>query len=299
MAIQSNTAVLGDGNDPDEDPTLLRRRLGVQLRKLRSEAGLTGYAVADAIGASHSKISRLETGLLGFRLTDLENLLTVYRVTDPDTRAEFIDLARRANGSGRRRHVDADAGPRWFDSYLRYEETATELRGYAPGVIPELLRTPAYARAALTVAHHATGVRIDVERRIEVLKQRQQRLTGSAPPRLWVVIEQAALRRQLGDRQVRRDQLKHLLRVASELPHVTVQILPDHVCGPVISAFPFTVLRFAATDLTDVVHIHYTTGAQFLEKRSDVDTYHVMWDHLCLNALPPDRSLRAIAAAAD
>ncbi|WP_024803164.1 helix-turn-helix transcriptional regulator [Nocardia sp. BMG51109] len=294
MAHSTGSAFASDEDDP-EDPALLRRILGVRLRKLRLAAGIKGDAAGRAIRASHSKISRLEAGLVGFRTTDVEDLLTCYGIDDPGTRAEFVDLAQRARTSGRW-HLDTDLTPRWLDTYLALEDSATLLRTYAPGTIPHLLQTPDYAREVFGISH--PGCAEDIQRRVEVLEQHQRLLTRADPPRIWVVVEQAALRRQLGGRTIWGEQLDHLAR-AAEQPNISVQIMPDHAIGPAISTVPFTVLRFGATDLPDIVHVSHATGAQFLDKRGDVDIYHALWDRLCVKAIPPERTSDLVTAAAD
>ncbi|WP_084530465.1 helix-turn-helix domain-containing protein [Nocardia miyunensis] len=288
----TSVAQLREGDeDSGGDPAVARRLLGTRLRTLRVAAGLKGYDVGRAIGASHSKISRLESGLLGFRLPDLEKLLTLYGVADTARRTEYVDLARGANAPGHR-HIDV--APRWYDTYLAFEDSATLLRSYSPGVVPELLQTPEYARELLDIAHPSAP---DDTGHTELLEQRQRRLTGPDPLRLWVLLEQSVLRRQLGSTQVWRAQLEHLGRVG-ELVNVTIQIVPDHVCGPVLSAVPFALMRFGNPDLSDVVHLYHATGAQFLDRPGDLDVYHSIWDRLSVKALQPDRSIRIIEGVA-
>ncbi|MQY17922.1 helix-turn-helix domain-containing protein [Nocardia macrotermitis] len=290
----SSIARARDGDeDSGEDPAIARRLLGTRLRTLRVAAGLKGYDVGRAIGASHSKISRLESGLLGFRLPDLEKLLTLYGVGDSARRTEYVNLARRANAPGHR-HIDADTVPRWYETYLAFEDSATLVRSYSPGLVPELLQTPDYARELLHIVR--PGEPADPGH-IELLELRQRRLTGPDPLRLWVLLEQSVLRRQLGSTQVWRAQLAHLGRVA-ELVNVTIQIVPDHVCGPLLSPGPFALMRFGNPDLSDIVHIHHATSAQFLDRSGDLDAYHSIWDHLSVKALQPERSTRIIEGVA-
>ncbi|RDI44881.1 DUF5753 domain-containing protein [Nocardia mexicana] len=198
--------------------------------------------------------------------------------------------------AARHRHLGAEAAPLWMDTYLALEDSSSLLRYYAPGVIPDLLQTPAYAREVAALAR--PGAAADIQQQIDLLLKRQEILDRATPPRLWVVIEQAALRRQPGGHQVWRDQLHHLAR-AAERPNITVQIMPDHACGPLISAVPFVLLRLADADLGDIVHIHHATDARFLDKSSDLDAYHTIWDRLCVNAVRPDRTSDIITAAAD
>ncbi|RDI50105.1 helix-turn-helix domain-containing protein [Nocardia mexicana] len=280
------------GNDgAGEDPAVLRLVLGARLRRLREAAGISGQTAGRAIRASHSKISRLEAGRVGFRAMDIDDLLTLYGVEDPDTRADYLRLAQRANGTGRWQ-VDDDAGQR-LDTFLALEDAAAMVRSYAPGVIPDLLQTAAYAHAVSAVSR--PGPTADVQRRVELLMRRQRLIHRRVPPKLWLLIEEAVLRRPFGGVEVWRDQLDHLASAAAR-PEITVQILPDHIGGPAISAVPFTLLRFAEPDLGDIVHLNHATGAQFLDRRGDLDAYHAIWDRLCVHAAPPAHTGDAIAA---
>jgi len=191
--------------------------------------------------------------------------------------------------------IKSDHTPDWLDTYLSLEDLASHLRCYAPAVIPDLLQTPAYAREVLTLAHPGEGE--NLEQRIDILERRQQLLTRPDPLRLWVVVEQVALRRQLGSWRVWRDQLAHLADLA-DCPDITVQIIPDHAGGPIISGVGFTILRFPAGDLTDIVHLRDATGASFLREYSDLEVYRHVWDRLCLKAIRPDRTSDIVNAAA-
>ncbi|MBF6171846.1 helix-turn-helix domain-containing protein [Nocardia blacklockiae] len=273
---------------------MLRLVLGARLRRLREAAGISGQAAGQAIRASHSKISRLEAGRVGFRAVDVEDLLTLYGVTDPDTRADFRRLAQRANAAGRWQ-LDGDLAAQRLETYLALEGAASVVRCYSPGVIPDLVQTAAYAHAVAAIAR--PGPTGDIQRRVELLMRRQRLLLRPDAPKVWLVLEEAVLRRPFGGTEVWRDQLDHLAEVASGAK-VTVQVLPDHIGGPAISAVPFTLLRFAAQDLGDIVHLHHAAGAQFLDRRGDLETYHAIWDRLCVHAAPPEQSLALIAAVA-
>ncbi|MFX0578953.1 helix-turn-helix domain-containing protein [Nocardia nepalensis] len=290
--VEGDAVVAAGGDDPDEDPALLRLVLGARLRRLREAAGFSGQAAGRAIRASHSKISRLEAGRVGFRAIDIEDLLTLYGVDDPDTRADYQRLAQRANAAGRW-PVDADLTSHRLDTYLAIEDAAVMIRAYAPGVVPELLQTAAYAHAVFAVAHPAPTA--EIQRRVELLMQRQRLLQRADPPKVWSVIEEAALRRPFGSTEVWRDQLDHLARAAA-CDNITVQILRDHIGGPAISTVPFTLLRFAGPDLGDLVYLHHATGAEFLTRPSDLDIYHTIWSRLCVHATSSEHTGDLITA---
>ncbi|MCU1643972.1 MAG: transcriptional regulator [Nocardia sp.] len=276
--------------EPGEDPALLRRVLGVRLRRLRESAGISGDGAGRAIRASHSKISRLEAGRVSFRARDIADLLTAYGVRDAGTRAEYLLLAQRANAVGRWQ-AGPDLATARPDTYLAMEDASSLIRCYAPGLVPELLWTPSYAHTVFAIADREPAA--DIQRRVESLVRRQRLLTRTDPPRAWFVVEEAALRRPIGGNAVWQGQLDHLAELAAR-PNITVQVLPDHVGGPAISGTAFTMLRFAASELNDLAHFPHPTGPQFLDKRTDLDRFNAIWDRLCVCATPPERTAAAL-----
>ncbi|MFE3316711.1 helix-turn-helix domain-containing protein [Nocardia sp. NPDC059195] len=282
------SAVVGacTGPDPDEDPALLRRVLGVRLRRLREAAGISGDAAGRMIRASHSKISRLEAGRVGFRVADVDDLLTAYGVRDAELRDEYRRLVQRANRTGRWQ-AGADLTVARPDTYLALEDAAAMIRCYAPNLLPDVVWTPSYAHTVFAIADRQPAT--DIQRRIELLARRQRLLTRTDPPRAWFVIEEAALRRPIGGAEIWRGQMEHLAEL-SERPNITVQVLPDYIGGPAISGTPFTMLRFAAPELSDIAHFLHLSGPQFLEKPSELDRFNAVWDRLCVCALPPEQT---------
>ncbi|MFD4458680.1 helix-turn-helix domain-containing protein [Nocardia sp. NPDC058480] len=274
------------GPDPDEDPALLRRVLGVRLRRLREAAGISGDAAGRMIRASHSKISRLEAGRVGFRVADVDDLLTAYGVRDAELRDEYRRLVQRANRTGRWQ-AGADLTVARPDTYLALEDAAAMIRCYAPNLLPDVVWTPSYAHTVFAIADRQPAT--DIQRRIELLARRQRLLTRTDPPRAWFVIEEAALRRPIGGAEIWRGQMEHLAELA-ERPNITVQVLPDYIGGPAISGTPFTMLRFAAPELSDIAHFLHLSGPQFLEKPSELDRFNAVWDRLCVCALPPEQT---------
>ncbi|MFR9749473.1 helix-turn-helix domain-containing protein [Nocardia sp. 004] len=267
--------------------------LGGRMRRLREACGISLEEAGAAIRGSHSKISRLELGRTGFRQRDLVDLLALYGVTDPDECAEFKRLAAQANTSGWWHH-DSDWLPKWFDTYLGLEQAAQLIRCYEPRVVPELLQTPDYARALLVLAHpQETADSID--RRVALRMRRQEILTRRDPPQLWLIVEEAALRRRVGGSQVWLAQLEHLLQ-AVDAPNITVQMLADHVGGPAIADGAFTMLRFAEPDLPDIVYLQQLTGALYLDKDTDLAAYRAVANLLSVHAAPPEYTQELIAA---
>lgn len=269
----------------DGGPTVLRMVLGGRLRRLREASGLSREQAGDHIRGSDSKISRLELGRTSIRERDLMDLLELYGVTDAEELHAFQELARQANTSGWW-HRDNDWLPKWFDMYLGLEQAAQVIRCYEPRAVPELLQTPEYARALLTLAH--PGEPEDaIERRVALRMRRQHILTRTHPPHLWLIVEEAALTRRIGGSRVWAAQMDQLLAVA-EQPHITVQVLADHVGGPALADGAFTYLRFAEADLPDIVYLQQLTGALYLDKQADLDAYRAVANQLSVHAAPPE-----------
>ncbi|MEU7632566.1 helix-turn-helix transcriptional regulator [Nocardia sp. NPDC049220] len=267
--------------------------LGGRMRRLREVCGISLEEAGEAIRGSHSKISRLELGRTGFRERDLVDLLDLYGVTDGDERAEFRHLAEQANTSGWW-HRDTDWLPKWFDTYLGLEQGAQLIRCYEPRVVPELLQTADYARALLTLAHPQEDGE-SIERRVSLRMRRQEILTRPDPPQLWLIVEEAALRRRIGGSQVWLAQLERVLS-AAEPPNVTVQVLADHVGGPALADGAFTILRFGESDLPDIVYLQQLTGALYLDKQADLAAYRAVANVLSVHAAPPEYTTELVAA---
>ncbi|MPZ28961.1 MAG: helix-turn-helix domain-containing protein [Micromonosporaceae bacterium] len=259
--------------------------LGAQLRRLREAKRVSREEAGWEIRASESKISRIELGRVGFKERDVADLLTLYGVVDEEQRAALLSLAREANTPGWWRTY-GDLLPSWFQSYLGLEGAAALIRTYEVQFVPGLLQTHDYARAVVLLAHAGERTN-EVERRVELRMARQELLTQLAPPRLWAVVDEAALRRPIGGPQVMRTQLGHLAEV-TKLPHVRLQVVPFDAGGHAGVGGAFTMLRFGDPDLPDVVYVEQLTSALYLDKRDDVDQYAAAMERLSVQANPPD-----------
>ncbi|MEV4729243.1 helix-turn-helix transcriptional regulator [Saccharopolyspora sp. NPDC049426] len=277
-------------------PTVLRIALGGQLRRLREERGISREAAGDAIRGSHAKISRLELGRVSFRERDLNDLLTLYGVRDSGERAAFMSLARQANEPGWW-HQYGDLLPSWFETYLGLEQAAEIIRTYEAQFVPGLLQTPDYARAVILLGH-GQEPEGEVDRRVALRMRRQDILTRPEPPTLWAVIDEAALRRPIGGERIMRGQIEHLIRI-SELPNVTVQLLPYSVGGHAAAGGPFTIVRFPETDLPDVVYLEQLTSALYLDKRNDLDQYQAVMNLLSVQATTPQDTTQLLRELMD
>ncbi|MGW3623744.1 helix-turn-helix domain-containing protein [Streptomyces sp. NPDC000880] len=272
------------------NPTVRRRRLGQELRRLRELKGMTAEEVAERLLVSQSKISRLENGRRSISQRDVRDLCGVYEVEDHRIVDSLMQMAKDSRQQGWW-HAFGDIP---YSVYIGLETDAASLRVYEPQVVPGLLQTRQYAEALITGALPESGT-TDVEKRVSVRVRRQERLNDAEHPlRLWVVIDEAALRRLVGDKQLMREQLEHLVEL-SQLPHVTVQVLPfDMGAHPGING-QYAILEFPDTSDSSVVYIEGVTSDLYLEKANDVQKYSVMYEHLRAQALNVDHTRQFIA----
>jgi transcriptional regulator with XRE-family HTH domain len=277
---------------PGSGSTVRRILLGSQLRRLREAKGISREEAGYEIRASESKISRMELGRVSFKDRDVADLLTMYGVTDETEREALLNLTREANATGWW-HSYGDILPSWFQVYVGLEEAASVIRTYEVQFVPGLLQTADYARAVI-VAGQPTATPTEVERRVGLRTQRQLILDRGKPPRLWAVLDEAALRRPIGGRDVMRGQIQHLIDSAAD-PHVTIQVMPFRFGAHAAEGGPFTLLRFPEPDLPDVVYLEQLTSALYLDKRDDVDQYTEVMERLSVDGLPPDRSVDLLA----
>ncbi len=281
-------------NAPAGGPTVLRILLGAQLRRLREAKRITLEDAGRVIRASHSKISRLETGRVGFKDRDISDLLTFYGVTDEKERASLRALAQRANAPGWW-HDYSDILPSWFEAYVGLEEVATQVRAYEVQFVPGLLQSEDYARA-VTLLGHDDELPREVERRVRLRMARQAVLERAEPPNVWAVVDEAVLRRPAGSPAVMQGQLKHLLDLA-ERPNITIQIMPFRAGGHSAAGGAFSILRFAEPDLPDVVYLEQLTSSLYLDKPEVVDSYLKVMERVCMEAATPADSVDVIRSA--
>jgi hypothetical protein len=273
-SICETTKPLGAG------PTVQRLVLGGHLRRLREEAFITTEQAAYAIRGSQSKISRMEHGRVAFKERDLVDLLTLYGVQPGDEREALLRMAHEANAPGWWQAY-SDILPHWVEPYLGLEAAASFIYSYESWLIPGLLQTEGYARAVAGFGDAPAGE--EIVRRVEMLLYRQEVLNRKNPPRLWVVVDEGALRRPIGGRDVMREQLRHLLDMCSH-PAVTLQILPFAAGGHLAKGGSFTILGFAEPDLRDVVYMEQMTSALYLDRPTESERYVEVFEQICLLA---------------
>ncbi len=275
-------------------PTVRRRQLGLELRRLRESAGKTPREAADWLEISTSTLSKIELGRQAIKGTHVRLLTQLYGVGAPDADT-LLRLAREANQRGWWAAY-GDTVPDWVRTYVGLEEDASELWVYESGLMLGLFQTPAYAEA-ITAATRPGADAEELARLVAFRTARQERLFGDRAPRLRVVLDEAVLRRLVGGPAVMREQLDHLKEVA-QLPHVTVLVQPFSAgAHPSIGA-AFTLLRFAGTLSMNCVYLEVDRGALYLERPADVDRYAAMFEQLSSTALSAAESRQLVARLA-
>jgi len=263
-----------------QSPTVRRRRLALELRRLREAAKLTCEEVAERLECSASKISRVETGRVSVSPRDVRDMLEIYG-TPPDQRDSLVQLARDSRQKGWW-HAYGDTVQPHLATYLGLESAAVEIRMYEVSLIPRLLQTEDYARAVIA-AGTVNSPRADVERQV-ALRMERQRLTRTNPPKVWAVLDEAALRRQVGGPEVMRMQLEYLLELTN-LPNVSLQVIPFFGGAHPAMGRPFVILVFGERIDPDVVYLEDLTSALWVENVDEVDRYNVFFNHLRATAL--------------
>jgi transcriptional regulator with XRE-family HTH domain len=270
-------------------PSMRRRRLAAELRKLREQSGLSLTEAAKKLGWQASRLSRIETRQSGIPTSDLRKLLNEYEVGDDEYRKYLNDLARRVNERGWWQKYAGLIGSEYAD-LIGLEEEARVIRTYEQELVPGLLQTADYARAYSRAAW-PTGTARQVDRWAEVRMERQKILMRSdpPPPRLHVVLSEAVLRRPVGGREVMHGQLEALLR-PRDRANVTIQVLPFDAGVHPAMVGPFTMMSFSDPEELGVVNVENATGTLFLEEAAEVRVYDEIWSMLQASALSPDDS---------
>lgn len=182
-------------------------------------------------------------------------------------------------------HAYQDLVPGWLGTYLSLEPAASLIRAYETSVVHGLLQTEEYAQAAIRICSRDLR-RAAVARLAELRMRRQQILTRAEAPRLWVILDEAAVRHRLGSPQTMRAQIRHLIEITHQ-PNITVQVIPLDTSVHAVAGGPITFLRFARSDLPDVVYLEQLTGAQYLPRHRDVIHYKTVLSRLGIEALEP------------
>ncbi|MEV0327747.1 helix-turn-helix transcriptional regulator [Micromonospora echinospora] len=272
-------------------PTVRRRRLAAALRRLREQTGMTADQAAKEVGISKSAISRIENAQVSVMPPVARSLLELYGVEGEEVDA-LVQVARDARKRGWWQAYD-DVLPDWFEVYVGLEDEASEIRAFEPQLVPGLLQTADYARAVIR-AEHPDAPTDEVDRRIELRMRRQQR---ESAPKLWVVLDEAALRRPIGGKNTFETQLRRLVE-ASDQPGLTLQILPFGAGEYGSMGSAFSVLTFPEPADPGVVYVETRAGSLYLEGQQ-VREYARVFEHLVATAKGARESRDLIERAID
>lgn len=276
------------------NPTVRRRRLGQELRRLRELKGMTAEEVADRLLVSQSKISRLENGRRSISQRDVRDLCGVYEVEDHRVVDSLMQMAKDSRQQGWW-HAFGDIP---YSVYTGLETDAASLRVYESLIVPGLLQTRDYAHAVIE-GMWPEATQSEIDKRIQIRLKRQDRLTDPDNPlRFWAVIDEALLRRVVGNDRIMADQLKHLAELSMQ-PHVTLQVLPYSVGAHPGMYGKFVILEFQDAMDASVVYLEGVTSDLYLEKPNDVQSYTVMYEHLRAKALSAEQSMEFIHQVAE
>ena len=282
-------------------PSVRRRRLAAELRRLRERAGFIGEEVAGRLGWSGSKLSRIETSKAGVKQDDLLRLLDLYGVSDPH-REELLALARE---SARARALVVDEAaiasfPTGYAAFVDAEAAAIRRWDWEPQVVPGLLQTESYAREVMRGWYSMFNLPpTELELRVEARIARQQVLNRDQPLDLTVVIDESVIRRRFGSNSTMRQQFDRLVE-SSDIPNVQIHVLPldgDHPIG----TGAFTYMWFAREydiQFPDIVYVERLNGDYSIEEATETNKYRVTFERLKERALDPARSRALIVAAA-
>lgn len=239
----------------NDDPAVQRRRLRVELRRLRQDASMTQRDVARAMDWSTSKLIRIESGEVGISSNDLKVLLDHYGVKEKRRIDSMVEMARTARKESWSDFRDVLKTP--FLTYLGFESSAQLIRTYQPLLVPGLLQTEEYARAVLVEAYGDTG--LSAERQWQARQRRQELHEQERPPKMFFVIDEAVIHRHVGGPGAMRRQLERLKQWSAE-PHVTLQVLPFTAGAHPGMRGPFVLLEFADPSDDDLLYLEHVTG---------------------------------------
>jgi transcriptional regulator with XRE-family HTH domain len=274
-------------------PTVWRRWLAMELRRLRDEEGLAQKDASKACGWSGARLSYIENAQQNVTREDLDQLLPLYHVPEKE-RADYYEATRRSQEKG------------WWERYQRlvppgvqlfaaFEQGASSIRAFHPVVLPGLLQTPAYA-AQVFEAEVWPRTEQQIARLVEVRQERQKILTRDQQPlELKVVIDEATLRHRTDHDATMAEQLDHVIAIA-ELPNVTLQVLPFERGVQSYSLGEFQIFDFPWEADPGVVCLELREQTVYLEEVHEIDSYALAFEHLSDHALSPEQSIATVRA---
>jgi transcriptional regulator with XRE-family HTH domain len=278
----------------DEGPTLRRRRLAAELKKCREDAGYTQEQVSRHFEWHSAKVTRIENARVPVTPRDVNDLLTLYRVDDSEYRDALMTLARLARQRG------------WWTDYkdvmrpgnfVGMEADASSAKVWEPIVLPGLLQSEDYMRA-LIGSGRSHDPQAANDRRVELRKTRQKRLSGPSPLELWAIVDESVVRRHVGGPQVMAGQWRRLIE-AAQLPNVTLQVLPFDAGEHAFLGGSVALLEFPDVAHLDVVYLEGLAGDYYEEQPAEVKRYRLEFERLSTRALTPEESTGMVQSLLD
>lgn len=276
----------------EHSPTVRGRRLMRELKRLREGSGISSDEAARRLAFSKSKLYRIENGRTRIDADDLEDMLDLYDVRSP-SRDAMIRLGR----DSRRRGWWTSYKDVFTGSYVGLESEAATIRENTP-IVPGIFQTADYARAVITATRPMLATD-EVERRVAARTARQKALLNrEEPPEIHIVVDEGALRRQVGGPEVTSRQLAALAE-ASDRPSVTIQILPFAAGANAGMEGEFVIFTFPDPDDPPVAYAEGLFGDVYIESEEELDRYNHAWTHLLDKVLGPAESAAMFAELAE
>lgn len=281
-----------------KSPTVISRRLGKALQRLREDAGLTMKQVAKELDCSDARIQRIERGEIKVKPGDVLEFMRVYQPPQ-DVQEDLVELSKRVKQEGWWAEF-ADALSQPLLTYLGFESEARRILAYELGVVHGLLQTEDYARAVEQQEARLGTSAEEVDRRVQARMARRINLDRTDPLLdLRVVLDEGVLRRQVGGPAVLRDQLDYLANLVDRHPNVRIQVLPFTVGKHAGTVGSFTIFQFPDPADRDIAMGNtVVAGDRSAERPEEVERLVEAFQDLCALALNPDNSVALIREVA-
>jgi transcriptional regulator with XRE-family HTH domain len=274
-------------SEPRPGPTVVQVVLCARLQQLREAAKMSREQAAKVIRVGPATIHRMEKAKVALKIPYVKDLLEAYGLPQADI-DDFVNLAEEANQPGwwQRFH---DVLPDWFSAHVALENAASLIWAYEPHCVPGLLQTEDYTRTLLETGRLGQDRPDEVDRHVALRMERQELLARADAPRFWVILDEAALRRQVGTSGIMRDQIDRLMQ-AAQRANVTLQIIEFGAGYHSGAHGPVVLFRFEAQELPDMVYLEHLTGAVYLDRRAEVAAHHQVLEQIALQAAPVGRT---------
>jgi hypothetical protein len=266
----------------------------MELRRLRDKADVSQAVAAETIDGSETKISRLEAGKTGVNRLELVALLDLYGVKEEKFRSDLIELSRNSRKRGwwqQRRDIPT---PRLME-LIELESTASQIFEFEASVVPGIFQTEDYARAVMNGFPSTNDE--SVEPWVQIRMERQKLLAREDAPRIFCVLDEAVLHRQIGGPKATGAQLRKLVEINNP-PHLSIQVLPFTLGSHAGTDGAFRIFSYPAPVAMDIVFMEQKESRVFVEEEADVEPYRIAAEHLRTQALSSPESMKLISALA-